>query len=72
MIVYEFYWRDPLKGNQLIGTLPERRRDRRRITNESIMSWGKKTIGENIDFDNLFFYQVTIDKETGDILRFGN
>ena len=70
MIAYEFYWRDPLKGYQLIGTLPERRRDLRRITNESVMNWGKKTIGENIDFDNLFFYQLTIDKETGDILRF--
>jgi len=70
MVAYEFYWRDPIKGYQLIGTLPERRRDPRRITSESVMKWGKKILGENIDFNNLFFYQLTIDKETGDILRF--
>ena len=70
MVAYEFYWRDPIKGYQLIGTLPERRKNPLRITQESVMKWARKIIGENTDFDNIFFYQVTIDKETGDILRF--
>jgi hypothetical protein len=70
MTAYEFYWIDPINGDQLIGTLPERRRDLRRITNESVMNLGKLILGENMDFNNLFFYQLTIDKETGDILRF--
>jgi hypothetical protein len=70
MVAYEFYWRDPIKGYQFIGTLPERRKNPLRVTQESVIKWGRKIIGENIDFDNIFFYQVTIDKETGDILRF--
>jgi hypothetical protein len=32
---------------------------------------GRKIIGENKDFENIFFYQVTIDKTTGEILKFG-
>ena len=70
MTAYEFYWIDPINGDQLIGTLPERRRDPRRITNESVINLGKLILGEDMDFNNLFFYQLTIDKETGDILRF--
>jgi len=70
MVAYEFYWRDPIKGFELIGTLPERRRNPRRITHKSVINWGKKIIGENTDFDNIFFYQVTIDETTGEILKF--
>ena len=70
MVAYEFYWRDPIKGFELIGILPERRMDPRRITHKSVMNWGRKIIGENKDFDNIFFYQVTIDKTTGEILKF--
>ncbi len=70
MIAYEFYWRDPISGYQFIGTLPERRTDPRRITNESVMNWGKKLLGKTINCDDLFFYQLTVDKDTGDILRF--
>jgi hypothetical protein len=70
MMAYEFYWRDPINGYQLIGTLPERRKNPLRITQESVMKWGRKIIGENTDFDNIFFYQVTIDKTTGEILKF--
>ena len=31
---------------------------------------GRKIIGENKDFEYIFFYQVTINKTTGEILRF--
>jgi hypothetical protein len=27
MLAYEFYFRDPVKGNEIIGILPERRKD---------------------------------------------
>jgi hypothetical protein len=70
MVAYEFYWRDPIKGFKLIGILPERRMDPKRITHKSVMNWGRKIIGENTDFYNIFFYQVTIDKTTGEILKF--
>jgi hypothetical protein len=70
MLAYEFYWRDPIRGFELIGILPERRRDPRRITNESVVNWGRKILGKNIDFGNLFFIEITIDKETGEFLKF--
>jgi hypothetical protein len=69
VIAYEFYWLDPIKGYQLIGTLPERRRDPRRITNESVMNWGKIYFGRNLEINNMFFFQITIDKNTGRISR---
>jgi hypothetical protein len=37
VVAYEFYWRDPGGGNQIIGVLPERRKNLGRITQESIM-----------------------------------
>ncbi len=59
--VYKFYWRDPLKGYQLIGTLPERRKNLLRITQESIMNLGKKIFGDNIDRNEILFIQITVD-----------
>ena len=63
MIAYEFYWRDPIKGYQLIGVLPEKRKNINRITYESIMKWGKMLLGENIDINDIFFIEKKIDKE---------
>ena len=69
MVIYEFYWRDPIKGYEMIGMLPERRKDPRRITHQSVMNWGRKIIGENADFNDLFFIQITLDKSTGEFHR---
>ena len=68
MLVYEFYWRDPIKGYQLIGTLPERRKNSSRITQTSIMNWGEKFFGKKLDVKDIFFIQITIDKNTGRIV----
>jgi hypothetical protein len=38
---YEFYWLDPKGGYQIIGVLPERRKNPARVTHESIMRWGE-------------------------------
>jgi hypothetical protein len=62
MVAYEFYWRDSLEGYQHIGTLPERRMNSARITEESVMNWAREILGDRIDFDRLFFITVTIDK----------
>jgi hypothetical protein len=70
MVAYEFYWRDPIKGYQLIGTLPERRKSPLRITQESVMNWVRMILGENMDFNDIFFITITIDKNSGDIIRF--
>jgi len=72
MVAYEFYWRDSTKGFELIGILPERRKDPKRISQESIMNWGKMILGEYVDENDIFFIKVTIDKTSGDILRFKN
>jgi len=70
MVAYEFYWRNKIKGNELIGILPERRKDPKRISEKSIMNWGKMILGECIGENDIFFIKVTIDKTSGDILKF--
>jgi hypothetical protein len=69
MVAYEFYWFDPIKGYQLIGTLPERRRNPSRITQASIMNWGEKYFGKKLGIKEIFFIQITMDENTGRISR---
>jgi hypothetical protein len=61
MIAYEFYYRDA-KGDDLIGILPERRKNPERINQESIMKWIRMVLGDNADIDhnNVYFIQVDI------------
>jgi hypothetical protein len=65
MMAYEFYWHDPVKGYQRIGLLPERRRNPARITEGSIIHWGEKFFGKNLDIHGIFFHQLKIDENTG-------
>ncbi len=60
MVGYELYWRDPIKGYQLIGVLPERRRNPKRITIEAVLNWGQKYFGKNLNLDDMFFVEVEI------------
>jgi hypothetical protein len=69
MVAYEFYWRDPIRGYQLIGTLPERRKNPSRITQASITNWGEKFFGKKLAIKDIFFIQVRIDANTGRIFR---
>jgi hypothetical protein len=64
MVGYKFYWRDPVKGYQLIGMLPERRRNPNRITKESVLNWGRKNFGNNLNPEDMFFIDVEINGET--------
>ena len=54
MIVYKFYLSDPVKGAIFLGTLPERRRNPKRITDESIINWGRKYFGMNGNGGDIF------------------
>jgi hypothetical protein len=45
MTASEFYWRDEIRGFELVGVLPERRTNPKRITKESIVRLGGKYIG---------------------------
>jgi hypothetical protein len=69
MEAYEFYWLGPKGGYQIMGVLPERRKDSARVTQESIMQWGKTIFTKDFDTKDIFFIQVTMDEKTGRILR---
>jgi hypothetical protein len=69
MVAYEYYWRNAMRGYELIGVLPERRKDINRITQKSIIGFGKKFWGDNVGIDNILFIRITIDKTTGEISR---
>jgi hypothetical protein len=58
MVVYKLYKHDQKEEPHLIGILPERRKDRERITDESVLNWGKEVTGENSDISNLYFVQL--------------
>jgi hypothetical protein len=64
MIGYELYWHDPIKGYQLIGVLPERRKDPNRITKESVLHWGQKYFGYNLNLNDIFFIEVEINEKS--------
>ncbi len=62
MVAYEFYLRDEGRGDQLIGILPERRKDPERITEASIMNWVKIVLGSEVNgnLDNIYWIKVEI------------
>ncbi len=62
MIAYEFYSHDEMDICHLIGILPERRKDLERITEESIMKWVKKVMGDAADLGNVRFVRVTLEQ----------
>jgi hypothetical protein len=58
MTAYEFYYRDEKGKEHFIGILPERRRDPKRITKESVLNWGWMVIGETPDVKDIYFVRV--------------
>jgi len=70
MVAYEIYGHDPVKGYELLGVLPERRKNPARITEGSIISWGRKFFGKGIDINGIFLFQVEIDQNTGKTTRY--
>jgi hypothetical protein len=65
MVAYEFFGLDEAREEHLIGILPERRRDPKRITKKSILNLGRMVMGDHTGFNKLFFTQVTVDEDTG-------
>lgn len=61
MAVYEFYRRDEMGRDIFIGRLKERRKNSERITEESILSWGKKAFCQNGEVGDIYFYISEID-----------
>jgi hypothetical protein len=61
MLVYELYVFNKTKGYELIGALPERRKNPARMTKNSVMNWGKMLLGEDVENKGLFFRPVRIE-----------
>jgi len=58
MLVYELYAFNKTKGYELIGALPERRKNLARITPNSVTNWGKMLLGDNVDSKDIFFKPI--------------
>jgi len=69
MVAYEIYCGDPGKECELIGILPERRKKPRRITEASVINWGKMLIVNNGSRKSIFYKKVTISEYTGKFIR---
>lgn len=69
MIAYEFYLCDPVKGYELLGVLPERRKKSERITQKSVMAWAEKVFGNDLSTKDIHFIRVTINEYTGMTFR---
>ena len=62
MIFYKFYLHDSVKGDILLGVLPERRKNPKRITHESIINWGRKYFGTNANDESIFFIRTVLEE----------
>ena len=60
MVAYEFYLADAEEQFHFLGILPERRNDPLRITQESIMKWGKSVVGDGVDVNKIYFVQTEV------------
>ncbi len=63
MLVYELYAFNKTKGYELIGVLPERRNNPQRVTKESILNWGQKYFGIQLNLGDMYRIGLKIDVE---------
>jgi len=60
MVAYEFYFNDGREEAGLIGILPERRKNKRRVTRKSIMKWGKLAAGSYVAPNSIYYIQLEL------------
>ncbi len=60
MLVYEIYAFDKKRGYELIGVLPERRKNTTRMTKESVMRSGRMLLDDDVDSKDIFFKPIEI------------
>ncbi len=60
MTAYEFYWCDETGKFHLFGVLPERRSNLVRITQDSVMNWGRSLAANKVERNSLYFVQVEL------------
>ena len=60
MVLYEFYIKDGSNEPELVGVLPERRKNKKRVTRKSIMKWGKIAAGSNVDPNTIYYVKLNV------------
>ena len=55
MLAYKLYTLNKTKGYEIVGVLPERRKNLARITPNSVINWGKTLLADNVDSKDIFF-----------------
>ena len=65
MISYELFSFDEKDGYEFIGILPERRKDPKRITDESVVNWGRMVLGDRSEGKKILFNRVAMEEVTG-------
>ncbi len=60
MVGYKVYLFDKTKGYELIAVLPERRKNEKRMTEESVINWGRTLLGDGLKGKDILFERVTI------------
>jgi hypothetical protein len=62
MVAYELYLRSRNGEKHLLGILPGRRKNRARITKESVLRWDKLVLGNrpNVNLNSLYFEKVEL------------
>ena len=63
MVVYKFYLRDEMKGIGYVGIFPERRKDSKRITNRSVIDYGRINLGLNLKFEDIFYKVIFLEND---------
>ena len=71
MLAYEFYRHDEIKGYELIGILPERRKKQERITKISILNWAQMILEDETDIGTIFLLKINITDDTREIIHLG-
>ena len=63
MEVYKFYLCDKMKHRfDHVGVLPERRMNPERISDESIINWGKKYFSKDVKNEDIFFIESVLEE----------
>ena len=57
---YKFYLYDDVNGYRLVRTVPERRQDPTRITDESIFNLARKVFGGNVDIGRILVIPMAL------------
>ena len=69
MIAYEFYSVDKRGEAHFLAMLPERRKNPERITEKSIMKWGRMIVDGTRNSQIMYFVQVEVPKNSKKILK---